>query len=63
MEAITEKAVNLKLNMPGADKFDHSPLLDSVVLNKTKKGLFEKIKFFMKALDQPKDFRLIFRAS
>ena len=40
MEEITEKAVNLKLELPGADKFDHSPLLDSAVLNYTKKGMF-----------------------
>ena len=51
MKLITEKAVNLKLEMPGADKFDHSPLLDSTVLNYTKKGMFEKIKFMVKALN------------
>ena len=63
MQDLTEKAVNLKLEMPGADKFDHSPLLDSVVLNYTKKGMFQKIKFMMKALDEPKDFKLLYRAS
>ena len=63
MKVITEKAVNLKLEMPGADKFDHSPLLDSTVLNYTKKGMFEKIKFMVKALNEPSDFKLLYRAS
>jgi len=48
--------------MPGADKFQHSPIIDSVVFNRTK-NMFQKIKYMVGHLKNPKDFRLIFRAS
>lgn len=46
---VTELTVNLKFKMPGADKFDSSPILESNVLLKSK-NMFQKIKFLMATL-------------
>jgi len=62
MNAITDKVTRLKLEMPGAEKLEHTPLLDSIVLNRSK-NIFQKLKFMIPEIDHPEEFQLLYRAS
>ena len=62
MSKITERVTKLKLEMPGADRLEHTPLLDSVVLNRSK-NIFQKLKFMIPQINHPEEFKLLYRAS
>jgi len=63
MEKLTLEAIRCKYELPGTERTDHSPILDSLVLNQSK-DMFQKIKFIFQSLDKaPKDFKLLYRAS